>query len=402
MMYNLSEVYEMKLNIAVLFGAKACEHEISIVTATQLMENIDRNKYNVVPVYITKENQFYTGDYLLNPANYKQLNLLKQKSKQVNFIKDNVKVYLQEIGIFAKKHPIDVALLATHGGVGEDGSLQGFLEILDLPYTSSDVLSSAIAQDKIAQKMLFQTHQIPTVDGYGLDTLHFKENKAIYMQYNDELGYPVILKPNKLGSSIGIEIANDAEEFIEKVEQAAQFDLKILVEKKLSNFKELNCSVLGTLLKQEASPIEEVYKLEGSEFLDLGGKYLSGSKGKTGKTAALKTGSKGQGMASASRKLPADIPSDLTAKIQDYACKAYRAIGANGVVRIDFMYLEDTQEVFLNEINNIPGSMAFYLWEATGKSYPQLIDQLIQNALESYRLKASKTTVFDTNILSRF
>lgn len=389
----------MKLNIAVLFGAKACEHEISCITATQLMENVDTTKYNVVPIYISRDNNFYTGDNLKNIKNYYDLNEVIKKATKVNFVKENNKVYLESGGFFKKRILIDVALLAIHGGVGEDGSLQGFLEMYDLPYTSSDVLSSAIAQDKINQKILWKHHQIPTIEGYELDTINFKDNIDLYLKLNQKLTYPVILKPNKLGSSIGISVAHNDEEFIDKVNEATNFDFKILVERKLINFKELNCSVLGNLKIAKASVIEEVFKLPGTEFLDSDGKYGSGSK--TSKIPT-KTGSKSMGMENTSRKVPADLPSDIEELVKKYAVKAFKAINASGVVRIDFMYDQENNQIYLNEINNIPGSMAYYLWEASGLKYSQLVEELIRNALENYRLKAAKTTVFETQILKKY
>lgn len=388
----------MKLNIGVFFGAKACEHEISCITAIQLMENIDNQKYNIIPIYISRNNDFYTGEILKNISNYVNLNDLIKKADKVNFVKEDNKVYLKTTKLFKKKILIDLALLSTHGGVGEDGSLQGFLEMYDLPYTSSNVLSSAIAQDKIIQKIIFNNNNIPTVDGYELDTLNFKHKIDDYLKLNHQLAYPLILKPNKLGSSIGISVAYNDEDFIEKIEEASNFDFKILIEKKINNFRELNCSVLGNLKTAKVSTIEEVYKLPDTEFLDANGKYGI----KSAKTTKNFNSKASKGMENTSRQIPAKIPMEIEEKIKNYSLQAYKAIGALGVVRIDFIYDENNHKIYLNEINNIPGSMAYYLWEKNGISYKELIDQLINDALENYHLKSNKITVFETQVLNRY
>ncbi len=388
----------MKFNVGVFFGGKSCEHEISCITASQVLKAIDRNTFNAIPVYISKNNEFYIGDQLEDINNYKDLNKLISNCQKVDLIKSNNKVLLVQSkrGIFNKKQIVlDVALIAAHGVGVEDGSLQGIFEFYDLPYTSSKVLPSAIGQDKVIQKIIWNHLNIPTVPGYSLDYYDFIRNYIDYKEKNLSLGYPLILKPSNLGSSIGIQIVNDESEFEEKVIEAAKYDYKILVEKFIKNFKELNCSVNGYSDEIEASVIEEVNK-EEKEILDFDAKYLSGNK--NSKIDNLKN----SGMASVNRKIPAEIDEELSELIKKYSIDAYRFIDASGVVRIDYIYDLDSKKIYLNEMNNIPGSLAFYLWKENGIEFDKLITIMIENAIEAHRLKSLKTSTFETNILANY
>lgn len=396
----------MKLNIGVFFGGRSCEHEISCISASQVLKAIDQDKYNVIPIYLSKNNDFYVGEALWDISNYCDLNKLCASLDAVNIVKEQQKVFLRKNkkSLFNKKdETIDVALLVMHGNSGEDGCLQGMLEIMGLPYTSSGVLGSAVAQDKIMQKYIFQAIGIPTVKGYALDIFEFENDPEPFFNKNEELHYPVIIKPSSLGSSIGITIAHNKEEFEEKVKEAGEFDFKLLVESFIENFKEINCSVLGNFKAADASILEEVYKNE--VILDFKDKYLGNGKTKLkgAKTAPLKaTATKNTGMVSANRNIPANINQQETKLIQEYALKAYRHLNCGGVVRIDFIYNQDNQEIYLNEVNNIPGSLAFYLWQHQGIDFTKLIDLMISKALDNYRYKERKTYSFDTDILANF
>ena len=385
----------MKMNVAVFMGGKSTEHEISCISASQVIKALDENKYEIIPVYIAKNNDLYTGDALLDISNFSD-NII-DKLEKVCIYKDGTKVYVKPInGMFKKAKAIDVAFEVVHGTNCEDGTLSGFLEMLDIPYTGSDVLGSALGQDKAIMKEVFEHEGINIVDwfyilpnDYNLDETKKKAKK---------IGYPLIIKPANLGSSVGIEVIHGEDELEEKIKECSKYDFKLVIEKMVTDMKEVNISVMGSIFEQKVSAIEEVYK-EG-EFLDFTNKYEKGSKGTKGAKGAKSQGSKG--MASTSRKVPADISDVQKGKVESMAVKAFKALNAKGAVRIDFIIDNKTEEVYVNEINTIPGSLAFYLWSEVGIDFSKECDELIQNALRMYREKQKKTYSFDTNILSNF
>ena len=398
----------MKIKVGVFFGGESCEHEISCITANQVLHAINADKYDVVPVYIAKDGDMYTGEELFDLANYYDLKALCAKLTKISLAKDGNKVYVKPVkeGFFKKKYDtIDVAFLAVHGTNGEDGTLQGYMEMLKLPYTSSNVLGSAIGQDKAMMKIVFEHENIPMVPWFYVYAHDFENDPEPYIAKADKMGYPLIVKPANLGSSIGIEIAHNHDEFAEKVKSASEYDTKIVIEHMITNLKEANCSVMGSVEDCKAAPIEEV--LKGDEILSFENKYLGngsskGSKAKMPAKAPTK-GTKGSsGMASATRRVPAEIGEAKTKLVQEIAVKAFKVLNAHGCVRIDFMIDQDTDQVYVNEINSIPGSLAFYLWQEAGMSFDQECDFLIENALKRYRQKEKMTFSFDTNILSTF
>ena len=392
----------MKIKVGVFFGGESCEHEISCITANQVLHALDSDKYEVIPVYIAKNRDLYTGDELFDLSNYYSLNELVSKLKKISLVKDGNKVYIKPVksSLFEKKETIDVAFLAVHGTNGEDGTLQGFMEMMKLPYTSCDVLGSAIGQDKAIMKEIFAYEGIPMVDWTYFYYDDYAKNEASYLSRVAEIGYPVIIKPANLGSSIGIEIAHDEEEFKNKVKEVKEYDLKIVVEKLIQNLKEVNCSVMGSLFDAKASPIEEV--LKGDEILSFEDKYVGNAKGSKGAKGAKVPQKGSKGMATTKRKVPADLTDEATSYIKNVSLKVFKALNANGCVRIDFMIDRDTDKIYVNEINTIPGSLAFYLWNEEGIDFSKECDILIENALKRYRIKEKMTFSFDTNILSTF
>lgn len=388
----------MKLNIAVFFGGQSCEHEISCITANQALKALDSDKYEIIPVYVSKNSDLYTGEKLFELKNYYDLNALCNSLEKVCLYKDNNKVYLKPIkGLFAKAKTIDVAFLAMHGTGGEDGSLQGMLEMLDLPYTSSNVLGSAVGQDKVIMKEILTYEGIPGVPWFYIFSDSIDENIKEYETKAEKIGYPLIVKPANLGSSIGIEIVHKKEELKAKLKACALYDDKLLVEKMVKNLKEVNISVFGNLREAKLSAIEEVMK--NDELLSFKDKYESGGS-KKGVKLSCKSGTKG--MASTSRKVPAKLKKKQEEKVKDYALRAFKVLNASGVVRIDFLIDNDDDKVYVNEINSIPGSLAFYLWSEVGVDFKKECDMLIENALKVYREKKKKTRTFDTNILSNY
>lgn len=390
----------MKLNVAVFFGGVSCEHEISVLSAHQAINALDHEKYNIIPVYISKQYDFYSGEKLLDLANFADLNQLTSSVDKVCIYKDNNKVYIKPVkGLFAKAQEIDVAFTVMHGTNGEDGAIQGMFEMLDLPYTSSNVLGSAVGQDKAVMKQIFKAEGLPMVPFFYFYAHDFEKNKEEYKAKAKEIGYPLICKPANLGSSVGIEVIHDETEFEAKVRECAKYDFKLVVERMITDLKEVNISVMGSIFEARVSAIEEVIK--NDELLSFRDKYEGGSKGSSKSKVPVKTGGS-KGMASTSRKVPAELKEGQQELIEEVALKAFKVLNASGVVRIDFMIDNIDDKVYINEINSIPGSLAFYLWSEKGIDFTKECDILIEEALKRYRQKEKKTYSFDTNILKNY
>ncbi|MFV0479338.1 MAG: D-alanine--D-alanine ligase family protein [Anaerorhabdus sp.] len=385
----------MKLKVAVFFGGESVEHEVSIISAKQAMEALDKDKYEVIPIYISKNREMYYGAKLLDLTQYKNMTTLLSKVQQVTLVKKNQKVIIEPVkkGLFSKElNTVDVAVPVVHGTNGEDGVLQGYLEMLRLPYVGCDVVSAAVGQDKVMMKVMFEKANLPMTPWFWVYAHQFKEKQSEILNQAQDLGYPLVLKPACLGSSVGIVIAHNEEEFIEGMKEAGSFDFKVVVEKMVENLREINCSVLGSCFSSRASVLEEVGKKD--EILSYQDKYQGGSKG------SKSSGSKG--MASTTRIVPAPLNENQTKKIQKLALKAFQVLGTSGVCRIDFMMNGQTEEIMINEINTIPGSLAFYLWSPQGVDFTMLMDELIQVALDRYRRKEKMTFSYDTNLLQNY
>lgn len=383
----------MKIHVAVLFGGKSVEHEVSVISALQAIQSMNKDKYAVYPIYITKKNELYWGEDLDKIEEYKNIPALLQKSTKINIVTDGSKTYLvpQQQKRFSKAKPIaciDVAFPIVHGTNVEDGALQGFLKTLNLPFVGCDVLASAICMDKFAMKIMLKEAGFPVLDGIRFTAQDYKNEEKILADTESRFGYPVIVKPVDLGSSVGISKAENRQELEDALELAFQFADKILIEPAVGNLKEINCSVLGDYTAAEASELEE--PISADKILSYKDKYMDGGK-KTG-------GSKG--MSSLKRKIPAEIPAETAEKIKEIAVNAFKYLDCNGVVRIDFLMDSKTGEFWINEFNTIPGSLAFYLWEPKGVSYTNLLDRLISLALKRQRSNEEITYSFDTNILS--
>ena len=387
----------MKIKLAVLFGGKSVEHEISIISAVQAMRYINRDKYEVIPVYINKTNEMYHGDDLVEIKEYSNLKGLLKKCRKVTFSIENGKTYLvkTDAKIFEKKlvSEIDIAFPIVHGTNCEDGTLHGYLKMMNLPLVGCDITASAIGMDKYYMKTVFKDNGIPVLDCRCFTAKEDDtSSEELIGQSEETIGYPVIVKPVNLGSSVGISKASDREELEEALANAFNFASKILVERAVESLKEVNCSVLGDVDDAKASECEE--PINSDKILSYEDKYTSGSKGGAKGT---KGGSKG--MASLQRKIPADITPEQREIIREMAVKAFKCLGCNGIVRIDFMIEMKTGEIFLNEINTIPGSLSFYLWEPLGVKYSDLLDEMISIALKRAREQAEISYAFDTNVL---
>ena len=388
----------MKLKVAVLFGGKSTEHEISIISAIQAIGHINKDKYEVIPVYMTKENDFYVGEDIGKIEEYTHIPQLLSKSTQVVWIKDKETVSL--VRYPQKKFgnnvitTVDVAFPIVHGTNVEDGTLQGFLATLGLPVVGCDVLSSAVGMNKYVMKTVLKDNGIAVLDCKCYTWKDYEDVDALVSGIEKAFAYPVIIKPLNLGSSIGIKKASDRDGLLEALELGFEFSKKILVEPAITDLKEINCAVLGDYESAQASECEE--PINSDEILSFEDKYIGGAKG-SAKGGAKSGGSKG--MASLKRKIPADITSEMRDEIRKMAVDAFTCLGCSGVSRIDFMLDQASGKVYLNEINTIPGSLSFYLWEPLGMKYEVLLDNMIELALKADREAHKVVYSFETNVL---
>lgn len=381
----------MKTKVAVLFGGKSVEHEVSVISGIQAILSLDTEKYDVIPVYMTKNNEMYVGDEIGKIESYKNIEELLKKSQRVIMLSDNGKVQLVSYPIkaFGKKTiiDIDVAFPIVHGTNVEDGTLQGYLKTLGVPFVGCDVTASANGMDKYITKLILKEKGIPVLDAKLYNMADYKKIDEMVQDIEKRFGYPVIIKPVNLGSSVGISVAKNNVELVNSIDDAFRYATKVLVEHAISNLKEINCSVLGDEIEATASECEEPF--HSDEILSYEDKYVSNAKSGGAK-----------GMASVSRKIPADIAPELRERIRTLAVESFKALGCNGVSRIDFMIDGDTGELYFNEINTIPGSLSFYLWEPVGISYKELLDKMILLAIKRARTEENLTFTFDTNILN--
>ena len=383
----------MKTNIAVFYGCRSVEHEVSIISAVQAMRAVNRDKYDVTPIYVTKEGVMRSGDALFDIENYKDMPSLYKNTDEVTVIKTDSGVVMRRLssGLFSKKKDVklDLAFPVVHGTNCEDGTMAGLFEFLGLPYISCDILSAAVGMDKAVFKSVLKENGLPCLDCVVFRARQYRlDREAVINEISDKIGFPLIIKPVNLGSSVGISKVNDLSELSKAIELSLSFADTVLAEKAISPLREINCSVIGDADECEASVCEEPFMHD--EILSYKDKYLGGEK----------SGEASKGMASLGRKIPADISSEKSDEIKKLSCDIFKALGCSGVVRIDFLMNSDTGEVFANEINTIPGSLAFYLWEASGLKYTDMIDRLVSVAFRRQRTRDNLTYTIDTNILS--
>ncbi len=383
----------MKINVGVIFGGRSVEHEVSIISAIQAMENIDKDKYNVIPIYLTKDSEFYTGKNLNNIRKYKDISKLLKESERVLLVSNNHQVELVKYPnkLFnGKNTKVDVILPIVHGTNVEDGGLQGYLKTLNVPFGGSDILASSIGMDKHIFKILLKDRNIPVLDSLVFSNfMYIEEKEKVLKEITKKFKYPVIIKPINLGSSIGIRKAKNDNELVGAIEYALLFTNKFLVEPAIENLKEVNCSVLGDAYLQETSVLEE--PLGKDEILSYQDKYEGSSK------------TKGEGgMASLARLIPADVSKEVAKKVEEYAIETFKVLGCSGVVRIDFLINLDDNKIYVNEINTIPGSLSYYLWSPKGLTYQNMLDKIIMLAIKKHKEENELTYKFDTRILENY
>ena len=388
----------MKTRVAMMFGGKTVEHEVSVISGIQALKAMDTDKYEVIPVYLTKENEMYTGSDIGDIKAYRDIPALLKRSQKVILVNEDGRVklaaYPQKM-FGAKPAEIDIAFPVVHGTNVEDGALQGYLKTIGVPFVGPDVTASAISMDKAITKAVLKEAGVPVLDANVYTMADYKDPEAIADDIEKTFGYPVIIKPVNLGSSVGIGIAKSRDELIDAIDDAFRYAARIMAEHAISKLREINCAVLGDENEAEASECEE--PLTSGEILSYEDKYVSGGGKKGGAKGAR--GSKGAGMANLSRKIPADLSPEKREEIRELAVKSFKALGCCGVSRIDFMIDEEEDRLYFNEINPIPGSLSFYLWEPVGVPYKELLDRMIQLALKRARTEESLTFTFDTNIL---
>ncbi len=390
----------MKIKVGVIYGGESVEHEVSIISALQAMNKMDQEKYEIIPIYITKTREWYTGEMLKDIEVYQDLSLIKKYGKNVVLYYNNGSYVLQKKS-FPKSivTDIDIAFPIVHGTNVEDGVLQGYLQSIGIPFVGSDVYGSVVGQDKVYMKEIWSGASLPMTKYVWFYDVDYKQDSEEVLKKVSKLKYPLIIKPATTGSSVGISVANNEEELIEGIDDAIQYDKKILVEEVVENLKEVNIAVMGNYEHQRVSEIEEV--LSGNKFLTYEDKYIGGGKGKL---KGCKTPVKGssKGMASASRKLPAELDNKLKEEIEKVAVEAFKVLGSSGNSRIDFLIDEKKGKVYINEINSIPGSLAFYLWDAKGVNFTSVLDDMINIGVKDYKKRVSMVHSFDTNILKGF
>lgn len=380
----------MKTNIGVFFGGRSTEHEISVISANQAMHAIDRERFDVTPVYITKQGRWYTGEALLDIASYRDIPALLNKCEEVYMrpIYDDYSIYRTRHKMFGSDvvTKLDVVIPVLHGSNGEDGTFEGILDSIGIPYAGCDVLASANGMDKITMKMILQASGIPVVNYVWFTDKEWSARRDdIIADIEKRLNYPVIVKPANLGSSVGIGRARNREELLSRVDDARRYSSRIIVEHMVDNLQEINCSVLGDCDDYQTSVLEEPVK--SGEILSYQDKYMGGTKG-------------AKGMQASAKRIPAELPADETAKIQFYAGETFRVLSCHGVSRVDMIIDRDTRDIYVNEINTIPGSLSFYLWEASGITFDKLMERLVALALKRKREQSSKTVSYDQNIFS--
>ena len=380
----------MKTKVAVLFGGRSVEHEVSVISGLQAFAALNREKYDAIPVYITKNNEFYTGEGIGEIASYENIDACLRAATRVLPVPADGSVELLRYPLKKFGNNVvasfDVALPVVHGTNVEDGTLMGMLEMLGVPYAACDVTSSAVGMDKYLMKAALRQAGVPVLDAVTYTGKQYAlDSAAVAADVESKLAYPVIVKPVNLGSSVGISKAKNHDELLTALDTAFGFALRVLVEHAVPHLREINCAVLGDADEAIASVCEE--PVSSGDILDFSEKYLS-------------DGTKSSGMTSLKRRCPAELPDGMTEEVQRLAIKTFQALGCSGVSRIDFLNDAESGELWVNEINTIPGSLAFYLLEAAGIPFDRLLDRMIELAFKRQRERSALTFSYDTNLLS--
>ena len=394
-----------RLKVGVVFGGRSVEHDVSVITAHQAMEALS-GRHDVVPIYVDREGIWYTGEGLNDVEVYRNGRVADVGTRCILNPARGLDGLLLEprrkgLGVEMPEIPVDVYVPAIHGTFGEDGTLQGLLELADRPYTGSDVTASALGMDKVAMKAAFRAVGLPVVPDVLVDVAQLDADPDATLDHIErELGYPAFVKPVKAGSSVGIGKATDRAALAEALDVARRYGRRILVERSMDGCIEINCSVIGGGGREAKASVCE-QPVTWQEFLSFEDKYLRGRKGGEPTAKTSEPGGKSGGMASLDRNIPAPISDELTKQVQENALASFLAIDAAGVARIDSFVREETGETWVMEINTMPGSFAFYLWEASGLKFPDLMDELLEIALDTHRARQDLMFTFDSTLLDQ-
>ena len=397
------------INVGVIFGGVSPEHEVSVISSLQAAAHFDPARYRPVPLYIAKDGAWYTGERLLDVEAYRDLDRLRMEATPLALdlasygLLDLVEARTSALPLKApRRFRIDVAFLGLHGGEGENGGLQGLCETLNVPYTGSGVFGSALGIDKVLSKRLCRDADVPIVPFVAFRESEWGGREEAWLDRCEEkLGYPVIVKPARLGSSIGIAKADGRPALDAAIEEALRYDDKVVVEHAVEQLREINCAVLGDPDEAEASVLEEPVRSQGEELLTFQEKYMRGDgDGTKGGRQGAKSAERAGGMASLDRVIPARLSGEKTQAIRDLAVRVFQLFECAGVARIDFMLDEATDQVYFNEINTIPGSFSFYLWEPSGVPFQELTHRMIEVAQVRHRRKNGRIRSYDVNLLS--
>ncbi len=378
----------MKKRVGVIFGGRSVEHEVSVITGIQIMENIDREKYEIVPIYINKEGKWLTGDSLFKFKNFKDNNLndLKEIMITPTYNDHNLYSHPENVGLFGKKivDSVDIIFPAVHGTNGEDGTIQGIFELMNIPYVGGSVLASSVGMDKILMKDVFKANNLPIVDFMWFYRSQWeKDSGEVVKNIEGKLKYPLFVKPANLGSSVGISKAVDNKTLVDAIEVAIRYDRKIIIESAVENPREINCAVMGYNNNVKASLCEE--PLGWKDLLSYEDKYVkSNTKGAKGGT----------------RRIPADLEDNTREEIERIAKEAFTSIDCSGNARIDFL-LDADNNIYINEINTLPGSIAYYLWEGKGINFKELLSEMIEIAIEIHKEKNKNMYSYDVDLFNK-
>ena len=362
-----------RLRVGIIFGGRSGEHEVSLVSATSVMSALDREKYEVVPIGITPEGRWISSS--------QSLGMLKEKAPLDREPEKFLVPEPSRRGLVSAEEnggpsvPLDVIFPLVHGTYGEDGTLQGLLELANIPYVGAGVLASAVGMDKIIQKMVFANAGLPVVRYCWCHSAACREHPAkVTRMVERELRYPVFVKPANTGSSVGISKVHGRKELGQALSLASEFDRKVIVEQGIGNAREIECSVLGNAAPEASVPGEII---PSNEFYDYDAKYVDGK---------------------STPVIPARLPAPLARKIREIAVRAYTAIDCAGMARVDFFVTKGKAKVYLNEVNTIPGftaiSMYPKMWEAAGLTFPGLLDRLITLAIQRHSEMSARRTSY--------
>ena len=403
-----------KIKVGVFFGGKSVEHEISIISMIEATLRLDEEKYEIVPIYITKEGVMYTGEDLLDLEMYRDIPVLLKRCFKVSVVNDGkaVKVIRVPAPLIGKRvlNTIDVAFPIVHGTNVEDGTIAGFLNLLDIPYVGPDILASGLGMDKIAMKKVLKESDVQVVDYVGFYSKEYvKDEDKILKEIEEKLHYPLIVKPGNLGSSVGIKKVKNKQELEDAISFAMEFSDRIIVENCVSDLKEINCAVIGDITESEATECEE--PILAGEILSYTDKYVGDRKTKGGKFGSVKGARKGGKLgarkgtggvnnSAEGKKLPADIPNETRDEIQRLAKETFKVLGCSGIARVDFLIDQEINKIYVNEINTIPGALSWYLFEASGKKFEDVLEEAIDIAIRRYSDREKLTFSYDQNILA--